>query len=324
MSDVSTTTAPKPAAKRVGRMTLAALRSDPIDEPERLLVFGDGGVGKTTFAISAPHPAYLGAEDGLAGQPREVLARVQRFPQPTTFVEVLEAIDALASGESTVETLVVDSLDWIEPLVWDHVVAEAKSHKIKSIEDFGFGKGYVAAGDAWRLFFAALQRLRAKRPMRVILLAHAAVKRFANPDGEDFDRVEIKLHARAAGLAREWVDAALYAAHELGTRETETGRTKGVLTGRRLLHSERGSGFDAKSRYPMRASFELSWPAFVAAKREPVEIRAAIEASLQTATPERAAVVREWLTVPRSFLALSKTLAALQNEAPVAPEGSES
>ena len=54
----------------------------------------------------------------------------------------MEAIGALYTEDHAFRTVVVDSLDWLEPLVWEHT---ARTNGWKNIEQPGYGKGYVAA-----------------------------------------------------------------------------------------------------------------------------------------------------------------------------------
>ena len=50
-------------------------------------------------------------------------------------------------------TVIVDSADWLEPLIWKQACA---IHKWGSIEEPGYGKGYVAALDLWRASLGAV------------------------------------------------------------------------------------------------------------------------------------------------------------------------
>lgn len=254
--------APKPATappRPASRMSLAGITRGRIEAPIRALIYGPEGVGKSTWAAGAPRPVFLGAEDGTA------TLDVARLPQPRTFQEVREAVQLLAREEHDFGSLVLDSADWIEPLVWAEVVARGRDGE-KTIEDFGYGKGYVAALDLWRLLLADLEQLRALKKMHVIIIGHAWVKAFKNPAGEDYDRTELKLHTKAAGLLKEWCDVVLFAAWETYARvDPRTKRVKGVSTGARLLYSERCAAFDAKSRYPIPPELPLSWADFYAA-----------------------------------------------------------
>lgn len=283
--------APAPAASNTqgrpggGRMKLASVVKGRLAKPLRVLMYGVEGVGKSTFAGSAPAPIFVGAEDGTSE------LDVARFPEPSTWAEALEAIAELTNAEHEYKTLVVDTLDWLEPLCWAHVCATKKDRNgkpFKDIEDIGYGKGYAAALDEWRLFLAALDRLRAKRGVHVVLLAHSWIKGFKNPAGEDYDRYELKLHAKAAGLMREWSDAVLFAQHETYTHERD-GRVKGISTGARVVFTQRTAAYDAKNRHDLPEKLPLDWEAFaeaVAAHRpaSPAELKAQITELLESAT----------------------------------------
>jgi hypothetical protein len=261
-------------------MRLDTVTRGRVERPMRVLVYGTEGIGKTTFASCAPRPIFIASEDGTSE------LDVSRFPGPQTWQDVLDAVEELTTGAHDYQTLVVDTLDWLEPLAWAHVVSEARNPKIQSIEDFGYGKGYAAALDVWRVFLASLERLRATRAMHVILLAHAWIKSFHNPEGEDFDRYEMKLHAKAAGALKEWSDAVLFARYETFAHKDErTKRVRGVSSGARIIHTQRVAAWDAKNRYDLPESLPLDWHAFadaVASRRpvDPAVSRAQIETLL--------------------------------------------
>lgn len=245
-------TAVRQIQKPPSRMALKNVVRGRIDKPVRVLIHGTEGVGKSTFASAAPSPMFICAEDGTAQ------LDIERFPEPRSFAEVLEAIDVLVHDEHDHKTLVLDTIDWLEPLIWEHVCREGKK---SSIEDFGYGKGYVAALDQWRVLVARLDALRAARSMHVILIAHSWIKAFANPEGDSFDRYEIKVHKGAAGLLKEWSDAVLFATYEQATVKDGT-KTKGVSTGARIMRTERRAAFDAKNRFSLPFEMPLSWDEF--------------------------------------------------------------
>ena len=136
--------------------------------PPRILIYGTQGIGKSTLGANAPAPIFIQTEDGLG------LLDVAHFPIAKSFAEVIEALTVLATQEHGFKTLVLDSLDWLEPLIWAHI---AKEHGHNSIEDFGYGKGYVHALDAWREYLDAINYLRNEKGMTIIQTAHADVKR---------------------------------------------------------------------------------------------------------------------------------------------------
>lgn len=244
--------------KQSGRMALSKVVTGRIEIPPAVVVYGPDGVGKTSFAASAPSPIFIGAEIGTAQ------LDVARFPQPTSFADILEAVEVLAAEQHGYQTLAIDSLDWAEPLVW-RVVAERAGKQ--DIEDIGFKAGYVTAIGVWKELISALERLREKKRMTLIFIAHSQVKGFNNPEGEAFDRYEMALHNKASALWRQFVDAVLFARFEEHTYENKNKRVRGISTGARILCTERSAAFDAKNRYQLPPTLPLDWQTFIDAVR---------------------------------------------------------
>lgn len=259
MSALKAAPKPLPSPPAQSRMSLQSLVKGRQQQPVRVMVHGPEGVGKSTFAAGAPKAIFLATEDGTAQ------LDITRFPAPRTWTEVLDAVRLLTLETHDFSALVLDTLDWLEPLIWEHLCVASK---VASIEDVGggYGKGYVAALDQWRVFLAALEALRRAKPMHIVMLAHSNIKTFKNPEGEDFDRYELKLNAKAGGLVKEWCDAVLFAKFEThAARDARTKRFRGISTGERVLHTEWNAAFDAKNRYSLPDELPLSWADFYAA-----------------------------------------------------------
>jgi hypothetical protein len=240
-------------------ISLASLRSSTSLSPPRLLLYGVAGVGKTKLAADAPRPVMLQTEDGLGR------IEATTFGLLRSFDEIMEALGALYSEPHDFETLVVDSLDWLEPLIWQHT---ARTHNQPDIESFGYGKGYLAALDTWRSFLDGVNALRDERGMGVILIAHAEIKRFDSPETEPYDRYQPKLHRSASALVQEHVDAVLFANYRVSTLKSDVGFNKkvvrGVSGGDRLLHTAERPAFLAKNRFGLAETLPLSWPELAA------------------------------------------------------------
>jgi hypothetical protein len=234
--------------------------------PIRAVFHGGGGVGKSTLAASAPTPIFIAAESGL-----EQITAAAIEPYPQTYQDVIEALDYIATLDH--QTVVIDSLDWLEPLVWEHTVKAAKSSKIKNIEDFGYGKGYIAAVDYWRVILKKLEVCRAKG-MNVILIAHSARKMTKDPARDDYEKKAIKLHEKAAALVEEWADVIGYCEWDISTAgDADKGeRVKAFGTGRRIIHVDpENPAFLTKTRYQLPKKLAMPkdqpWEAFAAAIR---------------------------------------------------------
>ena len=216
------------------------IRKGRISAPLKALVYGVEGIGKSTLGAGFPAPLFLCAESGTER------LDVARLPEPRTWAAVLADLDEVATGKHEFKTLVVDTLDWLEPLVWDHACAK---NKWASIEAPGYGKGYVEALGEWRQLLKRLEAIRA-RGIHVVILAHATVRRVSPPDLEPFDRYALKVNEKAAALVREWVDAVLFAQYEVATSKGKQDRVaRAYSTGERVLRTVYSASWDAKNRW---------------------------------------------------------------------------
>lgn len=286
--------APAPQAAS-GRMSLSNLVRGPIVTPLRVLAYGIEGVGKSTFAAGAPNPLFLGCDKG------NLRLDIVRMPQPRTWDDVLEALRVVEHEAHDFKTLVIDTANSLEPLVFRKVTGG-----FCSIEDFGkgFGKGYNAALDHWRELLAVLERIWEARGMHIVLLAHTLTKGFNNPLGANYDRYEVAMNAKAAGLLKQWVDFVLFMREETTAKLDDQKNIKGQSTGARFLHTRWNAAYDAKSRGWLPEQLPLSWRDFFGAAHEgparKAEFLASIDVGLaELGDAEVEAKVRGYLADPR-------------------------
>lgn len=229
---------------------LGSLNSTKNSKPPIGVIYGVHGVGKTRLASEFPDPYYLPT---LGEEPPEGVD----LPSPgtaETFDEVLDVIGWLLTEEHDRKTLIIDSLDGLEPLVWAHTCAQ---NGWANIEDAGFGKGYVAADAVWREFITGIQALR-DAGIAAVLIAHTEITRFDSPTSDPFSRYGIKLHKRASALIQEAAQFVGFINYRHSLKEKEVGFNKKVAhaegSGERQIHLEERPGFLAKSRYETPAS----------------------------------------------------------------------
>lgn len=270
-------------------MSLSSVTGGKQSKPEKILLYGVEGIGKSSFAAGAPGALFMDVELGTKH------LNVKRFnpldesgnPLPLTWQDIMDGLHLLGSQPHNYKTLVVDTLDRAEALLWSHITE--RDHK-ENIEAYGYGKGYQAAIDEWRIFAAALDHLVTRCGMNVILVAHSWIKTFKNPIGDDFDRYQMKLHDKAAGFLREWADHVFFAAYEefavKRDAKDKTQKAKGISTGKRLVFTTKSAAYDAKHRGELPDSMLIEWPAFAEANKanapmSAAELRTAIETHAQ-------------------------------------------
>jgi hypothetical protein len=298
---VPTPTPTAAAAAPISR--LGKTQKGRLKMPHRYLFYGENGVGKTTLAAHSPDPIWADIEDGSG---RLDVARYSFRDEPGghvphTYAEFLAMVEDLRTADHSFRTLVVDSLDRLEGLIWQHMIRRDTTAKdpLKKIEDYGYGKGYNNAVEEWRGLCARFDRLRA-RGMSIILIGHNYIRTFKNPMGNDFDRYGMRVNEKAAPFIREWCDVVGFCAFEGGAKKSEDGRARGWETGKRFIHLERTAAYDAKSRLALPTEIELDptdpWAPFAKAVTDaedigPPELRVSI-------TAELARIGDDTLTVP--------------------------
>jgi hypothetical protein len=207
--------------------------------PQRVVVYGPEGIGKSTFASQFPRPIYIDTE----GSTEQL--DVARTPKPSSWTMLKQQLAALRKAKQF-DTIVIDTVDWAERLCEEHVCAEANK---AGIEDFGYGKGYTYVAEAFGRFLNYLNDMR-DEGWNVVLLAHAIMRKFELPDeAGGFDRYELKLSKKVSPLVKEWADMVLFANYRTIVVEVD-GKKKGQ-GGRRVMHTAHHPCWDAKNRHDL-------------------------------------------------------------------------
>lgn len=228
------------AAPEPKRMTLSAIKKSEKSASEKVVLYGPEGWGKTTWGSQAPAPVFLSAEDGLKS------VSVDVFPEPHTWEDVLECVDSLRTGQHEFQSLVIDSADWAEALCQAYVLRKAGKNSIVEVAG-GFGKGYIIAFEEFKRLLSAIDHLRREKNMNIIFLAHSTVKTFNNPQGDNFERWELKLDTRVSSILKEWSDSLLFGTYDVAVDKEKGQKGKGY-GGDRIIRTTHSAAFDAKNR----------------------------------------------------------------------------
>lgn len=211
---------------------------------QRIVVYGPGGVGKSSLAALLPKPVFLDVENGTRA------LEVDRVDGIESYADLRAVL-----GNGTLdpyESVVIDSATKAEELVVAHALAtipHEKGHMVASIEGYGFGKGYQHVYDTFLLLLQDCDRL-IRRGKHAVLLAHECVTDVPNPTGEDWIRYEPRLQCPKSGKASirdrvfEWADHVLFIGYDVAA--TSDGKGKGA--GTRTIHPQEMPSHRAKSR----------------------------------------------------------------------------
>ena len=219
----------------------STIHRGPLARAQKAVIFGPEGIGKSTLAAQFPAPVFLDTEGGTHH------LDVARLPAPKSWADVTAAVAALATEAHEFKTLVIDTADWLEKLLVDHVCKQREQDEHRGLR--------------------LRQRLRrARRGIhQVPRLARSAARgagctscssrtrrivKFEQPDAAGaYDRYELKLSKQVGPLVKEWCDVLLFGNYFTKVAENDSGRKRGVGGRERKLYTTHTAAWDAKNRH---------------------------------------------------------------------------
>lgn len=214
-----------------------------VPRARRVLIYGENGIGKSTLAAQFPKPIFLNLEDGIGDldcDSTDVIRSVKEF------------YDCLIHLTDTdYESIVVDTADWLEKLIFAEV---AESAGKKTIDDIGFGKGYQAVELKWKELFNGFGFLW-QQGRHIVFTCHETIEKFTNPEGDSYNYWRPSLHLKGSGCVTEWCDEVLflrYRTHTI-TKDEGFGSKRAVAVGgkERFMCCTKSAAHEAKNRLGM-------------------------------------------------------------------------
>lgn len=215
---------------------------------KKVLIYGPGGVGKTTLASMAPGPVvFIDLEGGTDSYDMPRLLPPGGEWSRDLVLKALRS-DALHSAR----TIIIDTATKLEELCEVDVLDKfkIKGSRAESLEDYGFGKGYKF------LFQQFLEVMAATEPhiaagRNVVWIAHESVTKAVNPVADDWQRYEPRLFTPGNGKSsssirsrlKEDVSEVWFVTYAVNV--DEYGKASG---GARVIHTQETPAYIAKTR----------------------------------------------------------------------------
>lgn len=198
--------------------------------PQRGLIYGTGGIGKSSLAALAPNPVFLDLEGGT----REL--DVARFDG----IDTLDDLRAIMRSDKLdpFTTVNIDTATKVEELSIAYTIANVrheKGHMVDRLEGYGFGKGLSHVYETFMLFLQDCDML-VRRGKNVILIAHDCISDVPNPTGDDFIRYEPHLQSPKSGKNSirnrvvQWADFVLFVGYDVNVSNDGKGKGGGTRT----------------------------------------------------------------------------------------------
>lgn len=181
------------------------------NDGERIIIYGDTGIGKSSLARLAPDPVFLGLDEGAAKLKKLGTDNpLDRITGLRTFADVRAALQQVDLYDNH-KTVVIDTATFLEDLGIVHVVATIPTkggEHVANIEAYGWKEGYRHLYDVMRGPLADCDEL-IRRGKNVILIAQATTHKIQHPGAEDYLRAGPRLYGgrpSVEALYCEWAD----------------------------------------------------------------------------------------------------------------------
>lgn len=245
----------------------------------KTLIYGPEGIGKSTLAAMWPNPIFIDLEGGTNQLP------VVRLETPSSWSMLRAELTAIKNREIPCSTVVIDTMDAAERMCAEYIMARDGK---KSIEEWGYGKGYTILQEEFGRLLDYLTDTAASG-INVVVLGHSTMRKFERPDESGaYDRFELKLTKQVSPMVKEWADMVLFCDYKTYVETNKSGKAK-ATGGARVIRTTHAPTWDAKNRFGLPDELPLKLGEMPVQLGEVIPDMVAEQAAAAPAAPVQAA-----------------------------------
>jgi len=224
---------------------------------EKIILYGNTGMGKTTLASMAPNPVFIGLDDGgrKIKNPKTGKA-LWHIPGIDIYEDVRAALNACLTLNC--QSIILDTGTFFQHWAEDYVLRTVSVRNAKGmpsltpdhIEDYGWGKGYKHLWDVMRLPLLDFDKLIGVGK-NVIIIAQLTCHKHTNDIGEEYwkEGPEFYHSEKNFSILKMWAE---WADHIFRIRYQQTrvpkGKKKALGDSTHVIDTKGNDTFYAKSR----------------------------------------------------------------------------
>jgi GTPase SAR1 family protein len=229
------------------------------DKPKKVIIYGDGGIGKSSIGEQFPNPIFIQTENagGTIAAPR--------LPVCKTYGDFLECMKLVGTGKfGEFDTIVIDSVTFLERLMFNHVchveqMSNVGDTKTLNGSKLQMGHGFVETMKLWDKLTNYFDHFIDKG-MNVVLLGHVTQRTVKNSLDDEYDSATFNLGKwgrmyNPTEFLYNWSDFTFYVTEKITTINKETGindtRTIAIGSGKRVIYTTNNPAYLAKRRAKM-------------------------------------------------------------------------